>query len=557
MRRAGGLTVPNKIQPGECSTGDGIRLRYGWRGARSVSVGNVNRDERDWNANVNRLDNDNRWNADNRLLVRNTFYFLSLTAGVFFSRYERHPTSILLASVKDPLICMCCAFVIALHSHPTSKRNFATSSRAMELLSAMIFCADGRYDAEKADSSASRIAPSIRVPIVCRRAFATCGRDACQARYASFNFDTTGTKFSCGIVRGGTFRDMRAQFSHTYDNIISVDNLLGAWKEFLRGKRKKKDVQEFGYHLVENIRELHHELARETYQHDGYEHFRISDPKPRDIHKASVRDRLVHHALYRQLYPFFDHTFIADSYSCRKEKGTHRAMNRFRSFANKVSKNDTRTYWVLKCDIRKFFASIDQQILMRIIKKYTPDARTVALLTNIIGSFNSGIEGKGLPLGNLTSQLLVNIYMNEFDQFLKHTLKAKYYVRYADDFSILSNDKQYLLETLRHIVVFLRDELKLEMHPNKVSISTFASGIDFLGWVHFPDHRVLRTATKRRMLRAVSGNPSEGTVASYRGMLGHGNAQKLSKLIPTPISVITRDLHNSARRGKVAGHAYH
>ena len=99
-------------------------------------------------------------------------------------------------------------------------------------------------------------------------------------------------------------------------------------------------------------------------------------------------------------------------------------MNRFRSFANKVSKNDTRTYWVLKCDIRKFFASIDQQILMRIIKKYTPDARTVALLTNIIGSFNSGIEGKGLPLGNLTSQLLVNIYMNEFDQFVKHKLKG-------------------------------------------------------------------------------------------------------------------------------------
>lgn len=280
---------------------------------------------------------------------------------------------------------------------------------------------------------------------------------------------------------------------------------------------------------MRNVLELHRELSTGIYRHGGYEHFKISDPKPRDIHKASVHDRLVHHALYRILYPFFDRAFIFDSYSCRNWKGTHKAMNRFRSSAYQVSKNHTRTCWVLKCDVRKFFASIDHKVLMEIIERYIPDERVRALVANIINSFNSGTAGKGLPLGNLTSQLLVNIYMNEFDQFVKHKLKAKYYIRYADDFIILSPDRNHLLEILPYMIVFLRDTLKLEMHPNKVSISTLASGVDFLGWVHFPDHRVLRTSTKRRMFRNIEENSKPERVHSYLGMLSHGNAFKLSQ----------------------------
>ena len=250
---------------------------------------------------------------------------------------------------------------------------------------------------------------------------------------------------------------------------------------------------------------------------------------------ASVRDRLVHHALYRQLYPFFDRTFISDSYSCRKEKGTHKAMNRFRNFARKVSVNDTRTCWVLKCGIRKFFASIDHQVLMKIISIYIPDERIYALIGNIINSFNSGTVEKGLPLGNLTSQLLVNIYMNEFDQFAKHKLKAKYYIRYADDFVILSHDRNYLLKTLPYMEVFLRYQLKLELHPDKVSIETLASGVDFLGWVHFPNFRVLRTATKRRMFRRIeeTGGKKE-TAQSYLGLMSHGNTHKLQQQVQKP-----------------------
>src|SRR3989344_2355346 len=134
---------------------------------------------------------------------------------------------------------------------------------------------------------------------------------------------------------------MRKQFVHTYENITAVNNLLGAWNSFLKGKKGKADVQEFQYRLSDNVLALHNELANKSYSHGGYYAFKINDPKPRDIHKASVRDRLVHHALYRQLYPFFDRTFISDSYSCRKEKGTHRAMNTFRQYAYKESRNNT------------------------------------------------------------------------------------------------------------------------------------------------------------------------------------------------------------------------
>ena len=336
--------------------------------------------------------------------------------------------------------------------------------------------------------------------------------------------------------RGGVAS--KIQFTHTYQDIISVENLLDAWKEFIRGKRKRKDVQEFERHLLHNILDLHHDLVAETYTHGPYDAFKINDPKPRDIHKASVRDRLLHHALYRQLYPFFDRTFIADSYSCRLGKGTHRAMNTFRKYAYRESKNHTKTIWVLKCDIRKFFASIDQTTLKEILRSYIPNQDILHLLDLVISSFCSTpgvehVEQRGLPLGNLTSQLLVNIYMNEFDQFAKHTLKAKCYVRYADDFVFLSTDRNRLVSLLPRIREILKTKLKLGLHPNKVSISTLASGVDFLGWVHFPDHRVLRTAMKRRMFRAVWGNPNEGTVFSYRGMLSHGNAWKLSKLLPS------------------------
>jgi RNA-directed DNA polymerase len=323
-------------------------------------------------------------------------------------------------------------------------------------------------------------------------------------------------------------RERKMRPGHDYDTIISTENLLVAWREFLKGKRDRKDVERFSVHLTDNILALHRDLADKTYRHGQYKAFRINDPKPRDIHKASVRDRLLHHAIYRILYPFFDRKFIFDSYSCRHAKGTHRAMDRFRDFARKISKNHTKTVWVLKCDIRKFFANIDHEILIAILRKHIRDDAVVRLLKEIVGSFNTvGKIGVGLPLGNLTSQLLVNIYMNEFDHFMKRELKAEYYIRYADDFVILFDDKNYLENMLPKISKFLETKLKLSLHPDKVYIKTFASGVDFLGWVHFPHYRVPRTSTRKRMFRNLEQNPKSGSLDSYAGLLSHGDTHRL------------------------------
>jgi len=345
----------------------------------------------------------------------------------------------------------------------------------------------------------------------------------------SFSFRTTGiSRWGGGLI----WLHLYIYYNNMYHHIISIENLLEAWKEFLKGKRSKKDVQEFQYRLSDNILSLHNDLKNKIYAHGGYYAFNISDPKPRNIHKASVRDRLLHHAIYRQLYPFFDRTFIYDSYSCRKLRGTHRALKRFKDFSYKVSKNNTKTCWVLKCDIRKFFASIDHDILLVILRQYIVDEDVLRLLKSVIQSFESTASGKGMPLGNLTSQLLVNVYMNEFDQLVKHKLKTKYYIRYADDFVILSDSKIELLEKLRKISSFLQVELKLHLHRKKIFIKTFSSGVDFLGWIHFPHHRVLRTSTKKRMFRNIKLKEGKsGTLQSYLGMLKHGNANKLKEII--------------------------
>lgn len=321
-------------------------------------------------------------------------------------------------------------------------------------------------------------------------------------------------------------------FHVSYDDIISVENLLASWQEFLRGKRRRKDVAEFALHFLDHIFKLHQELKEKTYRHGGYESFKINDPKPRDIHKASVWDRLIHHAICRVLNSHFDRLFIHDSYSCRQEKGTHRAINRFREYGRKISRNDTITCWVLKGDIRKFFASIDHAILKRILARHVADRHILWLFDQIIDSFST--EGKssvGLPLGNLTSQLLVNVYMDEFDQFMKREFHARYYIRYADDFVVLSDDRKQLEMSILPIAQFLENKLSLTLHPDKLFIKTLASGVDFLGWVHFPHHRVLRTSTRKRMFRNLAGNAPPASVSSYLGLVSHGNTHDIQSLI--------------------------
>lgn len=312
-----------------------------------------------------------------------------------------------------------------------------------------------------------------------------------------------------------------------FEEIVSFENLFFSWREFQRGKSQKEDVAEFTLRLIPHLSSLHRDLVSGSYRHGGYAHFKVNDSKPRDIHKARVRDRVLHHAVYRALYPYFDRKFIHDSYSCREGKGTHRALRRFAEFARRAGSNSTRTVWVLKCDVRKFFASIDHKILLSILESHVEDPRLMAVICEIIDSFPSGGGGVGIPLGNLTSQLFANVYLNPLDHYIKRTLHVRHYVRYADDFVILSSQKDYLFELFPYIANFLRDNLRLSMHEEEPTLRTVASGVDFLGWVHFPDHRVVRTKTLKKMWQVLSATPYPETIASYLGMLVHGNAKTI------------------------------
>ncbi|OHA18784.1 MAG: hypothetical protein A2664_04730 [Candidatus Taylorbacteria bacterium RIFCSPHIGHO2_01_FULL_46_22b] len=311
-----------------------------------------------------------------------------------------------------------------------------------------------------------------------------------------------------------------------FNDVISIDNLLLAWKEFRKGKHKKADVLRFELTLEDNLFQLNHELAHQSWKPDPYVAFRINDPKPRVIHKASVRDRVLFQAVYRKLYKIFDPTFIFDSYSSRINGGTHKAVKRLEEFSRKVTLNHRKLGFALKCDIRKFFDSIDHSVLKSLIRRRITDGRLLSLIYKIIDSFETEF-GKGLPLGNVTSQLFTNVYLNELDQFIKHELKVAYYIRYCDDFVLLSTDRKQLDVLLRYIVRDVRERLHLELHDRKVIFRKIKSGVDFLGYVVLPHRTVVRTRTKHRMFAQVS----KQNLPSYLGLCSHAKTYRLQQFL--------------------------
>lgn len=307
-----------------------------------------------------------------------------------------------------------------------------------------------------------------------------------------------------------------------FHDVASVANLLSAWKEFRGGKNKKEDIRAFEFNLENNLFRLHEDLISKTYQPDPYEAFFVHDPKRRHIHKASVRDRVLHQAIFRILYPIFDKHFIHHSYSSRVGKGTHKGVRNLYIAIRKISNNWKSSVYALKCDIRKFFDSIDHEILFEIIKRKVNDLDVLYLIQIVLKSFEKE-KDKGLPLGNVTSQLFANIYLNELDQFVKHKLKVKYYFRYADDFVILEKYKVTLEIHKNKIREFLEYRLRLDLHKDKVFIRKVSQGIDFLGYVVLPYSIVLRTKTKRRILKRVN----KDNTSSYLGVLSHAKTKRL------------------------------
>ena len=301
---------------------------------------------------------------------------------------------------------------------------------------------------------------------------------------------------------------------------------MAAWREFRKGKRNKKDVAMFELNLEDNIFQLHNELLAGKWKPDPYVSFGIKDPKPRIIHKASVRDRVFFQAVYRKLYPVFDPSFIFDSYSSRNGKGTHAGVKKLEVFSRKATENYRKVGFVLKCDIRKFFDSLDHKILLKIIGGKIHDPKFFVLIQQIVRSFEK-LAGKGLPLGNVTSQLFANIYLNELDQFVKHKIKARLYIRYCDDFVILSESLEVLKGWISRIRNFCLYNLSLNLHERKTVTRKFIQGVDFLGYVSLPHRRVLRTKTRRRILNRVSIK----NLPSYLGMCSHGREKRFANAI--------------------------
>jgi len=334
-------------------------------------------------------------------------------------------------------------------------------------------------------------------------------------------------------------------YKNIFNKIISLENLFLAWDKFKSDKQTKWDVQQFEWRLEENIFKLHRDLKYKRYKHGKYTSFHIQDPKQRHIHKATVQDRVLHHAVFSVVSPIFEPSFIPNSLSCRIGKGTHKGIDILEKMLLKTSGNALKHCFALKCDIKKFFETVDHRILLSIISRKIKDADALWLLQEIIESFASQystlFERKGLPIGNLTSQLFANIYLNEFDQFLKHKLKVKEYLRYTDDFIIVAQDKLYLENITAPIRSFLVKKLALQLHPKKITIRKFHQGIDFLGYVLLPHYRLLRNKTKRRIFRklkmrvreyknrVLSKQTLNQSVQSYLGVLSRANTYKLGQ----------------------------
>lgn len=313
-----------------------------------------------------------------------------------------------------------------------------------------------------------------------------------------------------------------------FSKVCSNEALFASWEKFRRGKRARPDVLLYERYLEENLFNLGSELKNGTYRHGPYYPFTVFDPKRRRIHKALVKDRVVHQAVISAIEPLFEPGFIHDSFSCRVGKGTHSGVKRLRSFLRQASLNNARPVYALKCDIKQFFASVGHQKLLDLLSIRTNDELTLNLLKEIIASFSVS-PGRGIPLGNLTSQLFANVYMHEFDWFIKHELRQRHYVRYCDDFVVVDRNRQHLLELLISIENFLTKRLGLSIHPDKIIVRSWNQGIDFVGYVIKPHCTLLRNKTKKRMLKRVNTD----NLASYLGLCSHANSHELEQLIRT------------------------
>lgn len=337
-------------------------------------------------------------------------------------------------------------------------------------------------------------------------------------------------------------------FKVNYEEITDYKNIYAAHLDAMKGKSERNEIMRFCLKLDENLNKLYTDLQEGKYKVSGYRIIYIHVPKKRLIMALQYRDRVLQWSIYRLLNPLYEKTYIMDSYGCRKNKGREKAALRLQYWLRQTDRKPVQ-YYYLKLDISKFFYRVDHEVLIKILKRRIKDKRLIGLLETIINSEKRpfglplGVDpneidpcdmlfDKGMPIGNLTSQMFANIYMNELDQYLKHELHLKCTIRYMDDTIILHPNKAELWEIKEKIETFLSEELKLHLNQKTV-IRPTTCNIDFVGYVVNKDEIRLRSATVKRMrarIRYIKKAYEQGemtrkevnaTMQSYFGLIEH------------------------------------
>jgi len=339
------------------------------------------------------------------------------------------------------------------------------------------------------------------------------------------------------------------------NDLFSFQNIYRCYLDCRKKKRNTFNALRFEINVEENIVKLEKELKNKTYRPSRSILFAARKPKLREIFAADFRDRVVHHILVKEFEKIWEPIFIHDSYACRIDKGTHKAVVRLQGFLRKITSNGNIRAYYLQLDIKDFFTSIDKELLFTIIRRKVTDPEVLwlterilfwdcttsyvqrgdkSLLANIPS--NKSLFGKnnlrGLPIGNLTSQFFANIYLNELDQFVKHTLKAHYYLRYVDDFVLLSTDASQLSAWQAQIEEFLFNQLKLRLHPKRRKLLPISNGIDFLGYIIRPKYILVRRRVINNLkakIRELINYPDKlkNSIYSYLGHFRWANSYRL------------------------------
>jgi retron-type reverse transcriptase len=312
-------------------------------------------------------------------------------------------------------------------------------------------------------------------------------------------------------------------YRNLFDQITSFENLLSAARKAQLGKRFKAGPALFNLNLERELLSIQQSLLNRTYRHGPYRDFFVFDPKRRLISAAPYRDRVVHHALCNVIEPIFERSFIHDSYACRKGKGSHAAVRRYTEFARK-------NRYVLKCDIQKYFQSVDHAILLDMVSQKIRCPGTLWLIESVVASrrdtsvvfyfkgddlFSPYQRPRAIPIGNLTSQFFANVYLNGFDHLVKDHLRCKYYIRYVDDFVVFDNSKEKLRGVKAELETYL-GSLRLCLHRDKSRVYRVKDGVRFLGYRIFPTHRLVAKANilaMRRRLRRYSRQYRDGEMS--------------------------------------------